>query len=233
MNDLFNELVDKIKDFYFKCTSTLKSKILGDNNEKLDFILDSFYKLSPKEKNKVFLIAIGSGLLVFILLLTAYFSGIKTLDNNISSRFEALNKLSSLKTVYSQEKSRYDALIDNITTRTLSLRVKPFFEQISKTTGIYINGLNDHRVTIPPDNPLSGIFDYMDVEMDLSSRLSSSRSFDSAISLPKLLTFISEVEKSDNFFRVKDLSIRSILGDKLYFNVKISFRTYVPAGANL
>lgn len=233
MNDLLNNILDKIKGYYFKITTSVKTKILGENNEKLDFLLDSFYKLSPEEKNRVFLIGIGSGFLILLIVFVIYFSAIDRLDNNLSSSFEAINKLSTLKVAHAKEKARYDSLISDLQTRSTTLRVKPFFEQLSKTSGIYINGLRNSKTPIPADNPLSSNFEYLDVEMDVSSRLSSSRSFDSAISLPKLLNFINDVEKSDNFFRVKDLSIRSILGDKLYFNVKVSFRTYVPIGANL
>ena len=62
---------------------------------------------------------------------------------------------------------------------------------------------------------LSSFLSEQDVEIVIAS-----------ISLPKLLKFISTIEKSQNYIRVKDLRIRDLSGKKLYFEVQVFFRAF-------
>ena len=46
------------------------------------------------------------------------------------------------------------------------------------------------------------------------------------ISIPRLLSFLSEVENSGKFIRVKDLKITGMYGNKLFFDTTIGFKAY-------
>jgi len=46
------------------------------------------------------------------------------------------------------------------------------------------------------------------------------------ISIPRLLSFLVEVEKSNKYLRVQDLQIRARYGTKLYFDSQAKVRGY-------
>ena len=51
------------------------------------------------------------------------------------------------------------------------------------------------------------------------------------ISIPRLLGFLVEVEKSNKYLRVQDLQIRGRYGTKLYFDSQVKVRGYDVNGA--
>ncbi len=216
---VFEQMQDQILGLIRRIGSNVRQRVLGRNNETLDFIMDSFYKLSPKQRFGA--LVTGSVLVVMIIFGTfvLYISQINDLDNDLNNSFNALHELRALKTELNHEKAKYDQLISMIENRSRNLRVKPFFEQQAKATSVTLQGLSDQVVPIQADNPLSSRLQYVKVDLRLPK-----------ISIPRLLAFLVKVEKSNNFLAVEDLQIRSRYGTKLYFDAQAKFRGYVVEG---
>ena len=68
---------------------------------------------------------------------------------------------------------------------------------------------------LPVDNPLSEKAQEVKVEMRMPN-----------ISIPRLMSFLVEVEKSNKYLKVQDLQIRGRYGTKLYFDGQAKVRGY-------
>jgi len=77
--------------------SPLKRRLFGANNETLDFIMDSFYKLSAEQRlgaiigGSVFAVMLIGGIFIF------YFSQVGSLENELNHSFNALHELRTKK----------------------------------------------------------------------------------------------------------------------------------------
>lgn len=210
----FQESVRSQFDIFVK---ELKKRTLGANNERLDLLVDSFYKLEPPQRNAV--IAGGVAVLALTMLgfLTLYFAQVNSLNRELNKRFDALYEVRELKRDYQQEDAKFARLIESVMTASGGLRIKPYFEKIANDQGVQIEGLNETKVPLPSDNPMSDKLQEVKVEMRLNN-----------ISIPRLLNFIVEVEKGSGSIRVQDLQIRARYGTKLFFDAQLKGHGYVP-----
>ena len=194
----------------------LRSRVFGANNERLDFLMDSFYKLSAPQQSAVFAGLVGVVTLFVLSALVLYFSQVASLNRELSMSLAARHELEALRSDFARENQRFERLTSQLRNRTSDLRMKPFFEKIGIDQGVQIEGLTDQRVPLPEDNALSKAA-FQSVKVDL--RVNN-------ISIPKLLNFMMEIEKANNFIRIRDLQIRGRFGTRLYFDGQITARGY-------
>ena len=213
------DIKDKLSNQWSAVSLEIRKRILGANNEHLDLMVDSFYKLEPPQRNAV--IVGGVAGLVFIVFgfLALYFAQIASLNRELNKRFDALYEIRELKDQYQRENSRFQGLVDALQGSAGAVRIKPFFEKIANEQGVQIEGLNETKVPLSGDNALSERFQEVRVEMRLNN-----------ISIPRLLNFMLEVEKGGGFIRIQDLQIRSRYGTKLFFDAQIKARGLAAAG---
>jgi len=95
------------------------------------------------------------------------------------------------------------------------MSLKPFFEKIANEQGVALEGLTDQKGALPADNALSEKMQEVRVDMRLPN-----------ISIPRLMTFLVEVEKSNKYLRLQDLQVRGRYGTKLYFDAQAKVRGY-------
>jgi hypothetical protein len=204
MSQALNPIMDKIK-----------KKIFGPNNENLDYILDSFYKLPPEKRNLV-LGAIISLIVGFVLTsVLIYFSRTASLDRELNATFLALNQIKVAKISDTLEGKNFEDLVDKVKQKTSKIRFKPFFEKLAKDQKVDMRNLSEKPMEADSSNPLHAEITEYQIEMKLPE-----------ISIPKLLSFLVEIEKSKNFFRVQDLKITGQYGNKLYFDTTLTVRGY-------
>jgi hypothetical protein len=210
----FQEQFRSRYDFFIK---ELRKRTIGANNERLDLLIDSFYKLEPPQRNAV--LAGGFAALVVIVLgLTGlYFAQVNGLNRELNKRFDALYELRDLKAQYQKEDMRFSKVVESLTSSGSALRIKPYFEKIANDQSVQIEGLQETKVPLPNDNPMSEKLQEVKVEMRLNN-----------ISIPRLLNFIVEVEKGSGSIRIQDMQIRSRFGTKLFFDVQLKGHGYVP-----
>ena len=186
-----------------------KRRLLGSNNERLDFIMDSFYKLSPNAQNFA-LIGVGSSVaLIVIIIFSIYFSQIRVLERELSEGFDAMQQIRTLSSDYNAEKERMENLVRVIDTKTNTLKPKPFLEEKANQIGVTLEGLRSEEVDMPQDSPLAPYFMAINVDFRMPK-----------VSVPRMLKFFEEIEKSDKGLNVRNLQIRARYGDKLYFDVQ-------------
>jgi hypothetical protein len=213
------EFQEKIKNQWNTLTTELRKRVFGANNENLDLLVDSFYKLEPQQRNGVIVGGVVGLVVIVVGFLGLYFAQVNSLNRELNKRFDALYEIRDLRADYQREDRRFQALVDAISGGSASMRVKPFFEKIANEQGVQLEGLTEMKTPLPADNALGERFQEVKVEMRLNN-----------ISIPKLLNFIVEVEKGGGFVRIQDLQIRARYGTKLFFDAQIKARALAGAG---
>jgi hypothetical protein len=197
---------DQVRANLSRLIDLVRRRILGANNERLDFLMDSFYKLSPSHQTGV-VVGLCAGLaLVVIGTFTIYISRINSLENQLNQGFEALQDLRTLSQTYSYEEQRYRELQSLVNRGSSGFRPKPFFENMANQVGVTISDLRSDEADLPPDSALNKDFRNVVVEFRLPK-----------VSIPRLLKFLGEIEKSGKNLSIHTLQIRSRYGDRLYF----------------
>lgn len=216
---MMSNVGEQIKGLVSPTLDTIKKKLFGANNERLDFFMDSFYKLSPQQQSGV-IIGICSALVVFMLIAVfTYFSLVKGLERELDRGFNALQQLRSQSAEYRKEKENLSQLVKNVSDKTGDLRPKVFFEKTAQTVGVTMEGLRDEVVAFPEDNAaLAQNFKAVNVEFRMPK-----------ISIPKLLKFVGEIEKSDKYLKVHSMQIRARYGDRLFFETNLKITGFKPA----
>lgn len=216
---MFDSIQEKIKETYSSYLNIIRIRIFGKNNEKIDFIIDSFYKLPPEKRTLSLAVAVVFALGLFVGVLSLYFERSNQLDNDLDISFKSYSQLQSKKVEYNVERKKLDNFIFLLESKNDSLRIKPYFEKMSKLNNIEIKDIKEKDVESDLSDPFFEKVTEVLVEMKLPK-----------ISIPKLMGFLVDVEKSNYFFRIKDLKIKGLYGNKLYFDSRVSFRTYRITG---
>ncbi len=213
---MFVEAKDRFLQFFTSQIDTIKNKVFGVNNERLDFVIDSFYKLNPSQRNGLILGVVGGVSFVVCLVLFLFFSQVTSLKKELDESVFALRELEEAKLEEAQVSKNFEKLTNLISSKTKGFNVKPFFEKVSKDLKVDISGLNVRNVDMNPQNPLSDKMKEVQVELRISK-----------VSIPRLLKFLTEVEKSNHFLRVQDMKITGLYGNKLFFDTNILVRGYI------
>lgn len=197
----------------------LRRRLFGANNERLDFFMDSFYKLSPNHRMLALAGVVGVIALFVLCAVILYFSQVGRLKQDLNDSFAALHDLQSLRASYEIESKNYDKLVETIDKKTRQVSLKPFFEKTANDLGVTIEGLTDQKAPLGADNPLAEKVQEVRVDMRLPN-----------ISIPRLMNFLVEIEKSNKYLRVQDLQIRGRYGTKLFFDAQVKVRGYDVGG---
>lgn len=208
---------DNVRTQVQQLNKEIRRRLLGANNERLDLMVDSFYKLEPPQRNAVIVGGITSLVLIVVAFLALYFAQVASLNRELNKRFDALYEMRQQKHEYQVEDRKFAKLIESVTADSASLRIKPYFEKIANDQGVQIEGLTETKVPLAADNPMSEKLQEVKVEMRLNN-----------ISIPRLLNFIIEVEKGSGSIRVQDLQIRARYGTKLFFDVQLKGHGFIP-----
>ncbi len=213
-----SQVLESLSSLVEPITSRVRRAVIGSNNEKLDFLIDSFYKLSPDQR-AVVIFGGGAAMVVALFgVLFLYFSRITALESELNDAFEAVYTLQNLKTEYDRQNREFEKMVSAVTRKVGQGRYKPFFEKTALDVGAKIEGLSEAPLAIAEEDPLSKSLSYVKVDLNATK-----------ISLPRLLNYLIEVEKSNNFLTVETLSIRARFDDKLYFDAKARVRGYGPS----
>jgi hypothetical protein len=210
---------DQIQSLVARVVDQVRRSLFGANNERIDFLMDSFYKLSPQHQTGV-LAGIAGMLLVFLFgAFGIYFTRINALEDELNASFDALQEVRAQTATYDQELRRYQELKSMVSRSAADFKPKPFFESKANQVGVAIADLRSQDTEIPAESPLSQDFRYVSVEFKLPK-----------VSLPRLLKFIEEVEKGNSNLNIHSLQVRTRYGDRLFFETSAKVMGYKVGG---
>lgn len=210
-----SDLKDKFYQALRDGTQTIRQKIFGANNEHIDFVLDSFYKLDPPQRNAVVGVIVGVIVAFVIGAFSLYYVQVNALQEELNDVFLALNKVKVLKADAAIAEDRFDNLVEVVQKKTNGIAYKPYFEKISQDLNLEIKEIREKPIEPDPNNVLSSRIEEVHIDVRLTK-----------VSIPKLMNFLVEVEKDGHLIRVQNLKITGIYGNKLFFDVETIFRAY-------
>ena len=144
-----------------------REKIFGSHNENIDLLVDSFYKLTPPQRNGVLGGGVGLifGFVLFSIIL--YFVQVNVLQNELDKSLQALSTIRSLKTEDQETSARFDGLVETINKKNKGFYFKPFFEKMSKTVGVEVSGVSERDAPLDASDPLGKKVKVVNVEVKL------------------------------------------------------------------
>ena len=206
---------DQLNTTFAKYIKPIKSRLFGANNERIDFIMDSFYKLSPPQRNVAFTIGIACIVFLIVSAFILYFAEVRSLERELSQSVSSLQELRKFKGDDLSEGKRFAKLSETINAKIKGLSFKPFFEKVTKEKGVTMKDLTEKEIEFDSNNPLSDTLKEVHIELRVPQ-----------ISIPRLLNFVTDVEKSEHYIRLQDIKITGQYGNKLYFDTILMFRGY-------
>lgn len=207
--------IEQIRAQFAIASKNSKKALFGANNERLDFLMDSFYKLDPKQRNLVLAGIVGTIACFVLMSVGLYFGQLNSLKSELNNSFKALHELHVLEAEHDKEKRKFEGLLSAIERKNGSLKLKPYFEQVALQESVQLEGLSEQKVTFSSDSPFSGKLEQNVVEMTFPK-----------ISIPRLISFLIESEKSGHYLTLDDLQIRSRYGTKLHFTASAKIKGY-------
>lgn len=212
---MFEQVLEPIAAQIKQLRLRVRRTLFGTNNEKLDFLMDSFYKLDSNQRVGV-LAGFAAGLSILVILVIGiYFAQVNSLERELDESFAALHKLQGMRRDFVQETKRYDSVIDSLQRATQSLSLKPFVEKTSKSVQVTVRDLAERKSDLPADIAMADRVKYANINVDISK-----------VSIPRLMKFMVEIERSRSFLKIDDLEIRARYQDNLYFDAKLRVRGY-------
>ncbi len=192
-------------------------KIFGHNNERLDLIMDSFNKLTPKKRSLTIAALIAFVVIMVLSIFFIYFYQLSSLKGQLSERRNSFNKLGIIGKSFGVETAKFDDMVSGIKRKISGLRVKAELEKLANSVGVDIDDIDAPAPKeYDGDNPLNKYFKKHDHEVRISK-----------ISIPELLDFLVAIEKADRLFQVSDLRISGLYKTKLHFEAMFKVQAIV------
>ncbi len=207
--------IEKVRGAINEINIRIKRAIYGDNNERLDFLMDSFYKLSPDQKNMVLITAVAVIFFLILGIIGIYINRVGNLGANLNSSISAYKALEEKSLEYNAKNSEFQFIVNKINSGAGGGAIKPFFENLSKKHKITLDSLNENMQNLQMDNALGTQFREANIDLRVNK-----------ISLPRLLKFLASIESEGSFYKVSDLKIEARYDDKLYFDTQIKVKGF-------
>ena len=193
-------------------TTPFRNLVLGRQNERIEFLMDSYFKLSPEGRTTVIVAGILAAILFVMVVIGIYIGALGSLQNRLDEAFAATNKLRELQQSYAIVDTSFRSLEQQITAANEGLAVIPVLEQKAKELGLTASGFPAQlpQTDLPATNPLSKTFQSAKVDFRLSNA-----------PLKKIIDLVIAIESTPHLLRVTSLRIRALYQNKLYFDANL------------
>ncbi|MEY3901213.1 MAG: hypothetical protein RL189_519 [Pseudomonadota bacterium] len=190
----------------------VRELIFGKQNERIEYFMDSYFKLPSEGRTAVIAGAfIFAGLVVFTFI-GLYLSALSSLQAKLDGSFQAMNKLRAKQVEYAVTKKKFDELDRRIGNVTGSLQILSLLEDKAKSLDLQISGNTKTDKGSNEKDFIRGT--------PLADKYKSTRSEFrvSNVSLKKIIDLVVAIESDDKMLRVSDLRIKGLYQNKLFFD---------------
>lgn len=187
----------------------LRTAIFGRQNERLEFIMDSYFKLPPEGRTGALVGGFAAGILLLAGIVALYIAALGNLQANLDEAFEATNKLREAHTAHAMNKQKFTELEAKLESANQGLVLISVLETKAKELGLSTSGFPPQLPTtdLPSDNPLSSKYQNAKVEFRVNN-----------VSLKKIADYVIAIESTPHMLRVSSLKVRALYQNKLYFD---------------
>lgn len=198
-----------VKRNWAQVVQPVRNLVFGRQNERIEFVMDSYFKLPPEGRTAVLVGGFVLGVLTLIGLVAVYVGSLGSLQGRLDQAFEATNKLREQHSSYQLTRQKFTDLETRLASANQNLVLISVLEQKAKDLGLSTNGFQAQpSVTdLPPNNPLSDKYQSAKVDIRITNA-----------SLKKIIDFVIAVESTPHMLRVSSLKIKGLYQNKLFFD---------------
>ncbi len=198
---------------------TIRTFIFGENNNRLDYLIEYFYRFNHERRSLIIVGSIVTGTVLFILTILTYIIGLFSLQENLNSAYSNTNALKEFKAPYMAVHLSFDELVNGIKSANSNLSLVSILDQKAKDIGIQASGF--------PAKPLVSKFSSQSSFVDHFQKVSVDFKL-TGVSLKKMMEYINVIEQMPNKLKVSKFHLLSITEAKLYFDVLLTVDGLIP-----
>jgi hypothetical protein len=187
----------------------LRTAVFGRQNERLEFVMDSYFKLPPEGRTAALAGGFALGVLTLIGLVALYIAALGSLQGKLDEAFEATNKLRESQTAHAMNKQKFGDLEQKLEAANQGLILISVLETKAKELGLATSGFPAQLpvTDLPAGNPLAEKYQNAKVEFRVNN-----------VSLKKISDYVIAIESTSHMLRVSSLKVRSLYQNKLFFD---------------
>ncbi|WP_186645608.1 hypothetical protein [Fluviispira vulneris] len=200
--------------------SNAKVFVFGENNSRLEYAIEYFYKLNHERRIIIIISAIVSAVLFLLFMLIFYFLGMYFLQSNLNKAYSNTIALNNLKPSYMAVQEKFLVLVNNLKNDNANISLANILETTAKEKGLQATGFPDKPISsqLPSQSPFADQFKKVSIDFKITN-----------VSLKKLMEYINAIEDLPNKFVVSKLDVQSLTDAKLYFDVSITVDGVIPS----
>lgn len=200
----------------------IRDVVFGVQNERIEALIDNFFRLTPEMRTIVTGVSIGMAVLVFVFSIVFYFFTLSYLDRDLSDSFQALQDLQNLQLEHNRSRQSFDSLKKVIDESTKNFIFITYIDEQSQKMGFKAQGFpaQPPRTSFPSDHPFSASYQMEEVTFTVSE-----------ISLKQLVEYLVSLMSVSPFMVLKTLQLRVSLTNSSFLNAKIGLETIVPVSS--
>ena len=212
--------MSRYSENFTQILQTSKSFIFGENNYRLDYLIENFYRLNHERRSMIIVASIATTVILFVLIILLYVIGLFSLQGKLNSAYSNTNALKEFKAPYMAVQSSFDELVNGLKSSNSSLSLVSVLDQKAKDLGLQASGFPAKPLItkFPSQSPFADQFQKVSVDFKLSG-----------VSLKKMMEFINTIEQMPNKLKVSKFRLLSITEAKLYFDVLLTVDGLIPA----
>ncbi len=203
--------------------SNIKDLIFGENNSRLDLLLDYFFSLRQEKRARIVIYSIFTVILLTILAIVIYFIALHNLQKKLEISINNVTELNKIQPAYLSINQEFTRVTDILKSNNQFSSISSKLDQKTKDLDVNTNQIPDKPILVdlPSSDPLSSQFQKAQISYKLLN-----------ISLRKMINYINTIEQMENRFKVTKLEIHQKFGTKLYFDASITVEVYIPDNRN-
>lgn len=188
----------------------IKARIFGPNLERIDYLIDSIGKLSPRDRKIVGGTTVLGVLLGGAAIFYLYVSSLQSLESELVSNHKFLAKIGHLQEEYSVVDKGFSSFVSKIKSIKGAFNLKSFLNSVGKRNELVLD-FEDMRGAGTLPNVMRDAFEEQMVRVSIAK-----------ISLKKLVYFLKRIEDSQKFLAVRGIEINKRYDNTQYFRVTMN-----------
>lgn len=198
----------------------LRAAVFGRQNERLEYLADTFFKLSPEARAGIVIGGIGGFFILIVSLILLYVAGLEALQSELDSAYSSINRLRQMEATYTVSKAKFRNLEERFRSSNEGLSLVTIIEEKGKELGIktsFPSGQRDSSMgTTLRDSAMK---DYRVAQVSFTVE---------NVGLKKIIDFLIELERLPNMLHVNSVKLSRGFTNKLYLDAEIEVEAFVP-----
>jgi hypothetical protein len=194
--------------------------VFGKQNERLEYIMDSFLKFTPEQRTAAIIGGVGGFVILLVGIVSLYFSAAASLQKELDAAFSATNRLKEVQTSYLLARQKF-ADLEGALQVNQDLSLITLVESKAKEMGVSVSDFPSQQDISVPTAPLNA-------SALKNHRVAKIRFSVNRAGLKKIIEFVVALESLPNRLRISSLTVKRGFSDKLYLDASVEVEAILP-----